>query len=163
MSSQRLRRQWLAWLARCAGLAATLPLAAGARAQMPTAPPPLGAGYSLLLPKLTGGVPVREGRVLVDTPPLADNGHSVAMRVVVDRVPGAEPHVRSLTLLSDRNPRPVILKAYFNARSPRTELATRVRLNGTQRVLALAEFSDGTWWSGHADVVVTESACLDGS
>lgn len=163
MTERDDRRRLVIGLTRLTGLAVALPVARAARAQMPTQAPPLGAGYVFLLPKLTGGAPVREGRVLVDTPPLADNGHSVAMRVVVERTPGAEPHVRSLTLLSDRNPRPVILKAFFNARSARAELVTRVRLNGTQRVLALAELSDGSWWSGHADVVVTESACLDGS
>jgi sulfur-oxidizing protein SoxY len=40
-------------------------------------------------------------------------------------------------------------------------VATRVRLNGSQRVLALAQLSDNSWWSGDAEVEVTESACLD--
>jgi len=38
-----------------------------------------------------------------------------------------------------------------------------VRLNGTQRLLAVARLSDGSYWSGGAEVVVTESACLDES
>jgi sulfur-oxidizing protein SoxY len=57
----------------------------------------------------------------------------------------------------------VILKAWLGPRAGRAELATRVRLNGTQRIVALAELSDGSWWSGQADIVVTESACLDAS
>ena len=43
----------------------------------------------------------------------------------------------------------------------RAEIVTRVRLNGTQRVVALAQLSDGSYWSGSAEVEVTESACLD--
>ena len=50
---------------------------------------------------------------------------------------------------------------HFNARSGRAEIVTRVRLNGTQRVVALAQLSDGSYWSGSAEVEVTESACLD--
>jgi sulfur-oxidizing protein SoxY len=40
-------------------------------------------------------------------------------------------------------------------------VATRVRLNGSQRVLVIAQLSDGSFWSGSAEVEVTESACLD--
>jgi hypothetical protein len=37
-----------------------------------------------------------------------------------------------------------------------------VRLNGTQRVTAIARLSDGSFWFDAADVVVNELACLDG-
>jgi len=43
------------------------------------------------------------------------------------------------------------------------QVTTRVRLNGSQRVRAVAQLSDGSWWSGDAEVEVTESACLDAS
>jgi sulfur-oxidizing protein SoxY len=157
------RRHLLALaLAGGSGVVPVLPPGA-AQAQMPTAPPPLGSGYALLVPKATQGAPVRAGRVTVDAPALADNGHSVPVRIVVQSAMRPDDHVRSITLLSDRNPRPVIVKAWLGPRAGRAELSTRIRLNGTQRILALAEMSDGSWWSGQADVVVTESACLDGS
>jgi sulfur-oxidizing protein SoxY len=44
----------------------------------------------------------------------------------------------------------------------RAEVESRVRLNGTQRVTAIAQLSDGSFWFDAADVVVDESACLDG-
>ena len=47
--------------------------------------------------------------------------------------------------------------------SGRAEIDTRVRLNGSQRLLAVAQLSDGSYWSGGVEVVVTESACLDDS
>ncbi len=117
---------------------------------------------ALILP-ITGGAPIRSGRVTVDTPRLADNGHSVPLRVSVESPMTASDHVRSVTLLSERNPRPVIATFHLGPKAGRAEVATRVRLNGTQRVLALAWLSDGTYWSGDAEVVVTESACLDAS
>ena len=73
----------------------------------------------------------------------------------------ATDHLRAITLLSERNPRPIMATFHFNARSGRAEIVTRVRLNGTQRVVALAQLSDGSYWSGSAEVEVTESACLD--
>lgn len=111
--------------------------------------------------KITGGAPLREGRVKVDTPRLADNGHSVPLRVKVESPMTAADHVRSITLLSERNPRPVMATFHLGPQAGRAEVVTRVRLNGTQRLLVVAQLSDGSFWSGSAEVEVTESACLD--
>ena len=146
-----VRRRFVALLA---GLAAVplLPIRA-ARAQ---ADP-----FAALLEQVTGGATVRTGRVKVDTPRLADNGHSVPLTVSVESPMTAADHVRSITLLSERNPRPLMATFYLGPKAGRAEVATRVRLNGTQRVLAVAQISDGSYWSGTAEVEVTESACLD--
>jgi sulfur-oxidizing protein SoxY len=117
--------------------------------------------FAPLVAKVTGGAPVREGRVKLEIPRLADNGHSVPLRIVVASPMTAADHVRAVTLLSGRNPRPLMATFHLGPRAGRPEVATRVRLNGTQRVLALAQLSDGSFWSGSAEVEVTESACLD--
>lgn len=116
-----------------------------------------------LIRKITGGKPVTEGGVAVDTPRLADNGHSVPLKVSVDSPMTAANHVVAITLLSERNPRPVIATYHLGPRCGKAMIATRVRLNGTQRLIAIARLSDGSFWSGSAEVVVTESACLDES
>ena len=119
--------------------------------------------FAPLVRKITGGAPVNSGRVTVDTPRLADNGHSVPLKVSVASPMTAADHVRSITLLSGRNPRPLMATFHLGPKAGRPEVATRVRLNGSQRVLALAQLSDGSYWSGSAEVEVTESACLDAS
>ena len=145
------RRRFVSVLA---GLAA-MPLlpVRSSRAQ----PDPFGE----LVRTLTSGAPVTPGRVAIDTPRLADNGHSVPLKISVESPMTAADHVRSITLLSGRNPRPLMATFQLGPRSGRAVVATRVRLNGTQRVLAIAQLSDGSYWSGSADVEVTESACLD--
>lgn len=115
-----------------------------------------------LLREVTGSAPVNIGRVTVDTPPLADNGHSVPVRVLVDSPMTTDSHVRRITLLAERNPRPVVASFMLGPHSGRAEIATRIRLADIQEVLALAQFSDGSWWMGGAKVVVTELACLEG-
>jgi len=115
-----------------------------------------------LLREVTGSAPVNVGRVTVDTPPLADNGHSVPVRVLVDSPMTTDSHVRRITLLAERNPRPVVASFMLGPHSGRAEIATRIRLADIQEVLALAQFSDGSWWMGGAKVVVTELACLEG-
>lgn len=148
---ERARRRFFSLLA---GLAAMPLLPAPARAQP-------ADSFKGLVAKLTAGAPVRPGRVTVDTPRLADNGHSVPLSVSVESPMTAADHVRSITLLSERNPRPLMAAFHLDPAAGRAHVATRVRLNGSQRVLALAQLSDGSWWSGDAEVEVTESACLD--
>ena len=146
-----IRRRFFAALT---GLCA-LPLAAvrTARAQENALGPLIG--------KISGGAAVTPGRVRLTLPRLADNGHSVPLTVSVESPMTETDHVRTITLLSGRNPRPVIATFHLSARSGRPEIRTRVRLNGTQRVVAVAQLSDGSWWSASAEVEVTESACLD--
>ncbi len=114
-----------------------------------------------IVASLTGGKPVREGRVRIDTPPLADNGHSVPLTVSVENPMTAQDHVVAISILSDRNPRPLIATYRLGPRAGRAKVTTRVRLNGTQRLHAIAKLSDGSFWTSSADVIVTESACLD--
>jgi sulfur-oxidizing protein SoxY len=109
----------------------------------------------------TAGALVRNGRVHIDTPRLADNGHSVPITVRIDSAMTTTEYVRRIVLISESNPRALIATFHLSPKSGRAEIATRIRLNKTQRVLALAEFSDGSFWSSSAEVVVTESACLD--
>jgi sulfur-oxidizing protein SoxY len=107
------------------------------------------------------GSPARAGRVNIDTPLLAENGHSVAVTVTVQSPMTAADHVRSLDLVSEKNPRPLIAHFDLGPRAGRAEIVTRIRLAGSQHIAAVAQMSDGSYWYGTAEVQVTESACLD--
>jgi sulfur-oxidizing protein SoxY len=111
----------------------------------------------------TKGAPIRAGRVKLELPPLADNGNSVAMRVTVESPMTAQDHVRVIHLFSERNPVRHMAAFYLGPKCGRAEIASRIRLAGSQRIVAVAEMSDGSFWAGSAPVVVTLSACLDES
>ncbi len=147
------RRQGLGGLLACACWGSAAP----ARAQAP----PITADWAQLYTPYTAGRTAQAARVLLLTPRLADNGLSVPVTVRVDSPMRADDHVRRVVLLSNRNPRPVIAEFELGPWSGKAEIATRVRLNGSQEVMALVETSDGRWWQGTAEVEVTESACLD--
>jgi sulfur-oxidizing protein SoxY len=152
------RRELLAGL-----IGAALVPVDGAKAaeQLPELWPELSAqGW---IDKLTQGQRVREGRVELTLPRLADNGLSVPLQVRVPSPMTAQDHVRQISLVSMRNPRPLIASFQLGPHSGRAEVATRVRLNGSQQVVALVQMSDLSWWSAMAEVEVTESACLDAS
>jgi sulfur-oxidizing protein SoxY len=113
--------------------------------------------------QLTQGQPVRQGRVELSLPRLADNGLSVPLQVRVPSPMTAQDHVRQICLVSMRNLRPLMARFELGPHSGKAEVSTRVRLNGSQQVVGLVQMSDLTWWSATADVEVTESACLDAS
>jgi sulfur-oxidizing protein SoxY len=106
--------------------------------------------------------PLQE-RVKLYIPLLADNGNSVPANVVVDSQMTELDHVQSLYLLSQRNP--VLIMAHFHMGpwSGRAEINTRLRLAGSQKVMALAKCTNERWYFHMVEVIATESACVDAS
>ena len=111
--------------------------------------------------KVTGGAPVRDGRVKLDVPPLIDNGNAVPLSVAVESPMTQADHVRAIHVFTERNPLPGVLSVHLGPRAGRARVATRVRLADTQTVIAIAEMSDGSFWSDNVHVVVPLSACLE--
>jgi len=116
-----------------------------------------------VMKQITNGAPVRESRVKLEIPHLAENGHLVPLTVSVDSPMTAADHVTTLYLLSEKNPRPIIAKIGMSPGTGRAALTTRIRLAGALHVVALAQMSDGSFWAASEDVIVTETACLDAS
>lgn len=130
-------------------------------AQLPAAARPPVTELVPVLKEIAAGAPVREGKVKLTIPHLAENGHLVPLTVVVDSPMTAADHVRTLYLLSEKNPRPIIAKIGMGPGTGRAEITTRIRLAGAQYVVAAAQMSDGSFWAAAVDVIVTETACLD--
>lgn len=103
------------------------------------------------------------GRLVLDIPRIADNGNLVPVRIAMPGpfAPGAE--VRSLHLFSEKNPVPLMAAFHYPVPQPRVEVESHIRLAGTQRLAAVATLGDGTLHAAFADVVITLSACVDGS
>ena len=112
--------------------------------------------------KVVGNAQVRSGRVTLEVPPLVDNGNTVPLSVEVDSAMTAADHVKAIHVFTERNPQPYVVSAYLGPRSGRARLATRVRIADTGTVLAIAQMSDGSFWSDSVKVIVTLSACLEG-
>ena len=144
------------FIATAAGLAGGVGLASVPRGARATP-----AAMQEAVRQVIGAAPVRKGRVKLDVPPLIDNGNSIPLSVVVESPMTAADHVKAIHVFAERNPLPNILSARFTPRSGRARVATRVRLADTGAVLAIAQMSDGSFWSDSAHVVVTLSACLE--
>ena len=113
------------------------------------------------LRRVVGDAPVRRGRVRLELPPLIDNGNSVPLSVAVESPMTPSDHVKAIHVFTEKNPLPDVVSAYLGPRAGRARMSIRVRLADTQTVLAIAQLSDGSFWSDSAEVVVTLSACLE--
>jgi sulfur-oxidizing protein SoxY len=111
--------------------------------------------------KVVGSAQVRRGKVKLDIPPLIDNGNAVPLSVEVESPMTAADHVKAIHVFTERNPQPYVVTAYLGPRSGRARIATRARIGDTGDVTAIAQLSDGSFWSDSVKVVVTLSACLE--
>jgi len=137
-------------------------LSAAAQAQLPANIEALRkAALAEAVRKVTGGAPVRPGRVKIEIPPLIDNGNSVPLSVEVQSPMTQAEHVEAIHVFTEKNPQPWVISAHFGPRSGRARLATRARIADTGTVMAIARMSDGSFWSDSVSVVVTLSACLE--
>ena len=110
---------------------------------------------------VTGGAPVKAGKIKLDLPPLVENGNAVAMTVRVESPMTAQDHVKAIHVFTEKNPQPNVISIKLGPRAGKAEVQTRIRLADTQQVVALCELSDGSFWSDHVDVILTLSACLE--
>jgi len=111
--------------------------------------------------KVVGNATVHAGRVKIDIPPLIDNGNTVPLSVEVESPMTAADHVKAIHVFTERNPQPYVLTVHLGPRAGRAQIATRARIGDTGEVMAIAQMSDGSFWSDSVKVVVTLSACLE--
>ena len=144
------RREFLAIAGGAAMLAVTV---------RPTEATP--AMLAAAIRNVVGGEPVKPGKVKLDIPPLVENGNTVPMTVSVASPMAPEDHVKSIHVFNEKNPQPNIGNFYLSAQAGRAQISTRIRLADSQKVVAIAKLSDGTFWSASVDVVVTLAACTE--
>ena len=70
-------------------------------------------------------------------------------------------YVRSIHVFNEKNPQPNIGNFYLGPRAGRVQVSTRIRLADSQKVVAIAHLSDGSFWSATVEIVVTLAACTE--
>jgi sulfur-oxidizing protein SoxY len=143
------RRQFLSAAVGCASLIAVRPAHA------------TPAAMQEAINKVVRGARVGTGRVKLELPPLSENGHAVPITVSVESPMTEADHVKAVHVFTEKNPQADVATFHFGPRAGRARVSTRIRLADTQTVVAVCELSDGSFWSGSANVVVTLAACLE--
>ena len=133
--------------------------AAGVTASTPS--PAVPGQMEAAIRKVIGDAKVQKGKVTLDLPPLVENGNSVPMTVTVASPMTPENRVKAIHVFNEKNPQANVISVQFGPRAGKAEVATRIRLADTQKLTAIAELSDGSYWSDTQEVVVTLAACLE--
>ncbi len=148
------RRRFLAGTAATAAVVVVLPLA-------PASATPDSMAEAIK--KVVGNTTPTEGRVKLDVPPLVENGNSVSLVVSVDSPMTVADHVKAIHVFNEKNPQPNVFSARLGPRNGKAIVGARIKLGDSQRIVAIAETSDGKFWMAGADVIVTLAACLEES
>ena len=109
----------------------------------------------------TQGATIRTGKVKLDISPLVDNGNSVPITISVDSPMTPADHVKTIAMFNEKNPQRDVVRIQLGPRSGKGSVSTRIRLANSQKLVALAQLSDDTWWSHSVEVLVTLAACID--
>ena len=113
--------------------------------------------------RYTGGETVLRGRVKLDIAELVDNGNVVPITITVDSPMLLDNYVKSVAVFNEKNPQRDVVKFTFSPRSGKAAVTTRIRLANSQKLVAVAQLSDGSFWSHTVDVIVTLAACIEGA
>ncbi|MEM7522626.1 MAG: thiosulfate oxidation carrier protein SoxY [Pseudomonadota bacterium] len=100
----------------------------------------------------TGGAEVKEGGVDLTAPEIAENGNTVPVSV-------SAPGATAILVLAAGNPNAGVAQFNFGALSASAEASTRIRLAGTQDLIAVAKMADGSFAMAKRNVKVTIGGC----
>ncbi|MBN2907024.1 MAG: thiosulfate oxidation carrier protein SoxY [Rhodobacteraceae bacterium] len=102
--------------------------------------------------EFTGGAAAGSGGITLTTPEIAENGNTVPIEV---DAPGAV----SIMVLAGGNPTPEVCTFNFGPLAGAQRGSTRIRLAGTQDVIAVAKMADGSFVQASNTVKVTIGGC----
>ncbi|MCY4300360.1 MAG: thiosulfate oxidation carrier protein SoxY [Aestuariivita sp.] len=102
--------------------------------------------------EFTRGASVGSGNIILNTPEIAENGNTVPIHV---SAPGAV----EIRIYAMGNPVPGVAAVTFGPLAAAQSASTRVRLAGTQDVVAIAKMQDGNFISTINQVKVTIGGC----
>jgi len=105
-----------------------------------------------IIAEFTGGADMGEGGLTLTAPEIAENGNTVPIEV---SAPGAV----SIFVLAAGNPTPKVATFNFGPLAAEQFASTRVRLAGTQDVIAIAKMADGSFVRASREVKVTIGGC----
>ncbi|MEZ5856032.1 MAG: thiosulfate oxidation carrier protein SoxY [Hyphomicrobiaceae bacterium] len=109
--------------------------------------------------KLFGDKPVKDGKIKLDLPSIAENGLVVPLSFEVESPMTPTDYVKSVHFFAEGNPNPLVAAFTFTPLSPKAAASIRIRLAKTQNVVAVAELSNGEIWRAVKEVKVTIGGC----
>jgi len=101
----------------------------------------------------------KDGKVILKAPEIAENGNAVPLTVSVDSEMSEKSYVKAIYVAADGNPNPGVAVFEMTPRSGKAEISLRVRLQQTEKIVAVAEMNDGSLYTASREVKVTIGGC----
>lgn len=108
---------------------------------------------------LQGATP-HPGAIELELPLVTQEGGSVPLSVSIRDATIEDGGIAALYLFASGNPSPELAEVRFASNTVRPALSTRIRLDRSQTVVALAQKRSGEWLVATREVRVTVSGCL---
>jgi sulfur-oxidizing protein SoxY len=99
------------------------------------------------------------GKVTLKAPEIAENGNAVPLTVSVESEMSEKSYVKAIYVAADGNPNPGVAVFEMTPRSGKAEISLRVRLQQTEKIVAVAEMNDGSLYTASREVKVTIGGC----
>lgn len=116
--------------------------------------------YDAAVAAITGGKAVADSdKVALTVPEIAENGAVVPVKVNIESPMTDADHVKAIHVLSTKNGNARCADVMLTPMNGKGYFATRVKLGGTQDVVALVEMSDGSFLRAAKPVKVTIGGC----
>jgi len=129
----------------------TLALGLGA-AVVTVLPFSVNAAADDVIATFTGGADMADTGIELTAPEIAENGNTVPIAVNAE---GAS----AIMLIATGNPTPGVAQFNFGPLAASQSASTRIRLAGTQDIVAIAQMADGSFAKASATVKVTIGGC----
>lgn len=109
--------------------------------------------------EVAGDKTLKEGRIKLNLPEIAENGSTVPLKLEVDSPMTESDYVKAVHVFAEGNPNPDVATFRFTPANGRAFASTRMRLAQTQDVVAVAEMNDGSMYTARQSVKVTIGGC----
>ncbi len=109
---------------------------------------------------ITGGKKVvASSKVSLKAPEIAENGAVVPVTITVDSPMSEDDYIKAIHVFATKNSNVRCADVMLSPMNGGASFATRVKLGGSQDVMALVETSKGEFWSAAQNVKVTIGGC----
>jgi len=116
--------------------------------------------YKAAVDAITGGkTPSKSSKVTLKVPEIAENGAVVPVTISVDSPMTDADYVKSIHVLAAKNSNARCIDVHLTPANGKAMFATRIKLGGTQEVVALVGLSNGDYLIASQSVKVTIGGC----
>jgi len=151
------------------GLAAAIEGVSGASKRLPAAvrlsrpgpddPPIPNEAVQKIYDERFQGRTIQHGKVTLDMPTMAEDGRYVPVVIESELPMAADQYVKSVFLIVDHNPDPLVTAFHFTPAIGPVKLQTRIKMKRTSWIRAIAETSTGELWADYLKVETTLNGC----